>query len=174
MSPATPPPPSPQSSVLDQVARILSILSDHGFAVAVLVTLEALRSRRSIMDVAARLAVVGVPIIIVNTVAKRLVGRARPETAHDTPALVRRPSSSSFPSGHTLASATAAIALPLSSGGQGAALTGAAIVGWSRVRLGAHHTSDVIGGLLIGAGLGFALRPVVRAVDRECNRHRAR
>ena len=163
-----------RTTVADQVAQVLSILSDHGFAVAVLVAIEALRSRRSVLDVAGRLAVVGVPILIVNTVAKRLVGRDRPDTAHETPTLVRRPSSSSFPSGHTLASATAAVALPSSRAGQGAALSGAALVGWSRVRLGAHHTSDVLGGLLMGVGLGVVLRPAVRAFDRECNRRRRR
>jgi len=75
---------------------------------------------------------------------------------------VREPTSSSFPSGHTLAAFTTAVVLA-DSPAQAVAFIGfAAVVGASRIQLGAHHASDVAGGALIGAGLGALLRSTNR------------
>jgi len=150
----------------DATAVGLSAASDHGAIVAVLVLADTLlRRRRSLWTAAGLLATVGIPVVAVNASLKRMVDRRRPEHASAPGALVlRQPSSSSFPSGHTLAVTTAAVALPSSRAGQVAALAGAGAVGWSRLRVGAHHPSDVLGGMAIGGLLGLALRGLAQGL----------
>jgi membrane-associated phospholipid phosphatase len=103
---------------------------------------------------------------IANVPAKLLFRRRRPH-AQDSPALIRMPGSSSFPSGHTasaFAFATgvsaeqpllAPVLVPL-----------AAAVGYSRVHTGVHHPSDVAAGALIGIGSALLAGRLLRA--REC------
>ena len=149
------------------LAGFISFLADHGMIVALVAALDVVRGKRTLAQATARLAAVGIPIVVVTSVSKRLVDRARPEPTGSAPPLVRTPTSSSFPSGHTLAAATSAVALPTSPLGfvlGGANLAG---VGWSRLHLGAHHRSDVVGGAAIGLALGLALRPILTAIDRN-------
>ena len=137
---------------VDAVAVGLSAIADHGAIVAAAVLADTVVRRRSLWRAAELLALVGIPVVAVNAAIKRLVDRQRPDHAAEPGSpVLRRPSSSSFPSGHTLAVTTAAVALV-------AGLVGAGAVGWSRLRVGAHHPGDVVGGILIGALLGWALR----------------
>jgi undecaprenyl-diphosphatase len=77
---------------------------------------------------------------------------------------VRPPSSSSFPSGHTLAAFCTAFVLADSDAQTAANVGLAAAVAASRVHLRAHHPTDVIGGAAIGSVLGLGLRPLVNLV----------
>lgn len=96
---------------------------------------------------------------LIDVVLKAAVGRARPHFAHP----VATAPGGSFPSGHAFTATLAAgvlllWALPLlSPGGRIAAWIGAAVVplavGVSRVALGVHWLSDVVGGWVLGAGL---------------------
>jgi len=93
---------------------------------------------------------------------KRAVERQRPDE-HLT-AAVRAPSSSSFPSGHTLAAFCTAFILADTDAGTAANVGFATAVAASRVHLRAHHPTDVLGGAAIGSVLGLGLRPVVDVV----------
>jgi undecaprenyl-diphosphatase len=161
-----------ESSRVDLAATVVSGVADHGAIVALLALCEGLIRGRSLRCIAATLAAVGIPIVTVNTALKRLVDRPRPLGAEHAPTGLRRPTSSSFPSGHTLASATAAVALPSTQIGLAGGLVGTALVGWSRLRIGAHHPSDVAGGAIVGILLGLVLRPGVRSVRRSCETKR--
>ena len=144
-------------------------MADHGAIVALVVLVDTLVHRRPLRCAVGLLAIVGLPVSVLNAVMKRLVGRQRPASAVEPgSAVLRQPSSSSFPSGHTLAVTTAAVALPTSATGQVVALTGAGAVGWSRLHVGAHHPGDVAGGLLIGGALGLALRGLAQGCLRRC------
>ena len=155
------------ASPLDRVARGISIVADYGFGVAVAESIAVLRKKRSPLAAARRLAVVGISVAVVNYALKQLVSRPRPEGAATPHGFVRLPSSPSFPSGHTLAATTAAVALSDTLTGATFGVAGAGLVGWSRLRLRAHHGSDVIGGVVIGAILGLACRIVLSRLDRE-------
>ena len=72
---------------------------------------------------------------------------------------MRTPTSSSFPSGHTLAAFCTAFVLADSDAGTAANVGFATAVAASRVHLRAHHPTDVIGGAVIGSVLGLGLRP---------------
>jgi undecaprenyl-diphosphatase len=93
---------------------------------------------------------------------KRTVARVRPSVRHRHAGLVGDPDRFSFPSGHATASMAVALsygavfpdwAVPL------AAL--AALVGFSRVRLGVHYPSDVLIGQLIAGATAAGVRAVL-------------
>lgn len=152
----------------DVGAALLSNLSDHGFVWVVLAGAKARRAgpvrRRALWT----LACAGVASFSVNRTVKQVVGRSRPGGAVGAAGAsrggalpVRQPTSSSFPSGHTLAAFCTAIAL-----GEGplettAMLGFASAVAASRVHLRAHHPSDVLGGAAIGSATGVAVRALL-------------
>jgi len=106
---------------------------------------------------------------IVDNVAKDIVARARPAVADAAFAV----STYSYPSGHAAFSALVfgvlATALcvrrPLRERRYaiGVALVFAALVGASRVLLGVHWASDVLGGWMLGAGGALVATAVLRA-----------
>jgi membrane-associated phospholipid phosphatase len=105
------------------------------------------------------MGVLGAESIIVNGGIKSLFHRPRPEWDQDRPLHLRRPKTSSFPSGHSSSAVTAAILLTDSN----SALTPlwwtiAGVVAVSRVHVKIHHVSDVIGGLAVGTAIGLTAR----------------
>lgn len=97
--------------------------------------------------------------VLVNVGLKRLFGRVRPDHVTEHPHGLRRPRTSSFPSGHASGGACAAVLLERDHGpvaGTAAAALAAAVA-WSRVHVGAHHASDVAGGAATGVVMGLLL-----------------
>ncbi|MGH9088153.1 MAG: phosphatase PAP2 family protein [Acidimicrobiales bacterium] len=149
----------------DAAALVLSNMADYGFAWAVLAAFEGRHPGPARRRAVRALAVAGITSAAVNMGAKRLVHRQRPETSTGAAARailpVRRPRSSSFPSGHTLAAFCTAVTLPQGPGEVAACLALAAAIAASRVHLRAHHASDVVGGAVIGTTVGLAARRLV-------------
>ncbi len=146
----------------DRAATIVSNLADYGY---VWVALAAFKGRRRGPDrrrAIVALGVAGVSSLVVSRVVKAAVERQRPEDHLD--ASVRTPSTSSFPSGHTLAAFCTAFVLGDSDAETAATVCFASAVAASRVHLRAHHPTDVLGGAVIGSVLGLGLRPVVDLV----------
>lgn len=139
----------------DRVFYTASALGDFGLIWVVYALLRALRDTRGDERAAIRaIAATGIESVLVNVLLKAIFARTRPVEQPDHPLPVRQPLSSSFPSGH----ATAAFcgATLLSEGDPLAPLyfATAATVAASRVYVGMHHASDVVGGVAVGLTLG--------------------
>jgi undecaprenyl-diphosphatase len=147
---------------IDRVAAVVSNLADYGFIWVLLAGLKARRRGPDRRRAVVALAAAGFSSLLVSQAVKAAVERQRPEDHLD--AGVRTPSSSSFPSGHTLAAFCTAFVLGDSEAGTVANVGFAVAVAASRVHLRAHHPTDVIGGAAIGTVLGLGLRPIVDVV----------
>ena len=87
-----------------------------------------------------------------NYAVKLAVGRERPAAAD---AMIRLPSSSSFPSSHAAMSTAAAIVLSQARPQLAPVWAGlAAAMCLSRLYVGAHHAGDVVAGAALGAVAG--------------------
>jgi undecaprenyl-diphosphatase len=147
---------------LDRTAAVISNLADYGLIWVLLAGVKARRPGADRRRAVVALATAGFSSLIVSRMVKSAVERQRPEDHLD--ATVRTPTSSSFPSGHTLAAFCTAFVLGDSEAGTAANVGFAAAVAASRVHLRAHHPTDVIGGAAIGSVLGLGLRPIVDVV----------
>lgn len=110
----------------------------------------------------------GIESLVVNQGLKRLFKRPRPTTHGDPRYPVRRPSTSSFPSGHSSAAAFTAALLTGWDGTRTAPLWWglASVVGTSRAFVRIHWASDVVAGMATGAVLGVGARTVLRRLGR--------
>ncbi len=131
----------------------------------VFVALAAWQYYRRSLRLALFVLVTGVASSLLNTVVKSLVDRPRPQLAHP----VATAAGSSFPSGHAQAAIVGCaivllVVLPVAHPrlrpwllGAGALI--ALVIGFSRLALGVHFLSDVIGGYLLGVlwTLGLAM-----------------
>jgi membrane-associated phospholipid phosphatase len=102
--------------------------------------------------------VLGAESALVNGPVKSLFRRHRPAWEQERPRRLRRPRTSSFPSGHASAAFTAAGVLS-----QGDPLWPlyyalAGVVASSRVYVKIHHPSDVVAGALLGVVLARLVR----------------
>lgn len=119
--------------------------------------IRAIGSMDRLREAALLSAVLAVESLVVNQGIKRLFRRERPTAAGDDRFSVRRPSTSSFPSGHATSAVCAAMVLTAFSGGPVSAVWWclAGVIAASRVVVRIHHASDVIAGLFVGACLGM-------------------
>jgi undecaprenyl-diphosphatase len=156
---------------VDRMAALVSNLADYGLVWILLALWKGRRRGPRRRRAAVSLGAAGVSSLLVVQASKTVVSRRRP--GDHLEARVRTPTSSSFPSGHTLAAFCTAIVLP-EPGSEAAGFVGFAVaVAVSRVHLRAHHPSDVLGGAVIGSVLGLGLRPLVHAVTPGNSRRRA-
>ena len=138
----------------DRIFYGASSLADHSL---VWLIFGALRGLRSEHDFAAAVRV-GVGVFaesaLVNVGIKSLFRRTRPPWDVERPLPLRRPRTSSFPSGHATAAFTAAALLADDDPLWPLYYAVAVVVSASRVHVRIHHASDVLGGVAIGAVLG--------------------
>jgi undecaprenyl-diphosphatase len=143
---------------LDAVMYPVSSSADHSLLWFIIGT--GLSIRRGDLRFATRFAAaMGLESALTNGPVKSLFRRARPAphaAEGPLPFGMRRPITSSFPSGHATAAFTAAVLLADRHPGPWYAL--AAVVAGSRVYVGMHHASDVVVGAGFGLAFGHALR----------------
>jgi undecaprenyl-diphosphatase len=146
---------------VDRVLYSLSELGDFSLiwhiASAAIAVGGGERGERRALRLSTALAVESV---LVNGVLKSFTRRSRPEIATERPHTLRTPRTSSFPSGHASSAACATVLLCDGAGPveRVAWTTLATLVAASRVHVRIHHASDVVGGVVVGAALGIAVR----------------
>ena len=102
----------------------------------------------------AALAALAIGALITNVALKNIIARIRPyEVVEGLKLLIEPQSDFSFPSGHTCASIGAALGIPL--------VMLAVLISLSRLYVGVHYPTDVLGGAVVGA---FAAWGAVRIV----------
>ncbi|MEP1124123.1 MAG: phosphatase PAP2 family protein [Ilumatobacter sp.] len=125
-------------------------------------------SERKPKRVVAFAALIGVESLVVNQGVKRMFKRSRPTVAGETGLAVRRPSTSSFPSGHASAATFAAAMLAPRVGRpfSAAVVAAAVVVAISRAYVRIHHASDVVAGVVTGSLIVAATRRLVKRFGR--------
>lgn len=151
---------SRQSAVADAV---MVLITQYGVPVAVLVVAIQWWSKAERLAVRHAALSAGCSFLLglaVNQVILMFVHRARPYDSGLTRLLIEPSADWSFPSDH--ATATVAVAASFLFAGltaRAAILAALAIlVCWSRVYVGTHFVSDVLGGALTGVAAAFVIR----------------
>ena len=135
--------------------KIVTLFGDDGiFWIALGLLLVVFRRTRK--DGTAMLIAIVTGFIVGNMVLKNAVGRIRPYDVNLlVPVVVEHLSDYSFPSGHTMASLGAALALFYREKKAGIpAVVLAVLIMVSRLHLYVHYPSDVLGGLIVGTIAG--------------------
>lgn len=146
--------------VPDKVFYAASALGDFSLIWHLIGTARALRSEQE-EKASLRLAVsLGVESVVVNWGVKSLFRRARPDWEQHRPRTLRKPRTSSFPSGHASSGFLAASLLASRSRTPVAWYALAGVVAASRVHVRIHHASDVVGGAVLGLAAGRLVRRV--------------
>lgn len=158
---------------LNALALLLTAVSDGG-RIWILLGLALLAFPKTRKAGAAVLAALLIGLILGNGVLKPLVGRARPFELQELELLIPKPGDASFPSGHTMSSFAAAVALLWHHRKTGAVALGlATLVALSRLYLQVHFLTDVLAGMALGALFGvagaLAVDGVVRAWQKRKN-----
>ena len=150
-----------RTEALDRLFYGLSSAADHGLLWHAVGAVRAAHRREP--KYALRFsAVLGAESLVTNGLVKSLFRRVRPREHFDNddplPYGMRRPITSSFPSGHAATAFMCASVLAHGRRSGPAWFTLAALVGFSRVYVRMHHASDVVAGAALGLALGRAAR----------------
>ncbi|HEX2701432.1 MAG TPA: phosphatase PAP2 family protein [Acidimicrobiales bacterium] len=138
----------------DRIFYGASAVFDHSVGWLILGALRGLRSEHEWTAAVRVGAGVFVESGLVNFGIKSLFRRSRPPWEVDRPLPLRRPRTSSFPSGHATAAFTAAALLADDDPLWPLYYALAVVVSTSRAYVRIHHPSDVLGGIAVGIVLG--------------------
>lgn len=146
-----------RNGFLDPFFKTITHLGDAGiFWIILTAVLLCFRKTRR-AGVYSALALFG-SVILNNMILKPLVARVRPyEVIDGLTLIVDRAKDYSFPSGHTAASFASAVAMcrQLKKPYGVLLLILAALIAFSRIYVGIHYPTDVLGGLISGVFLGI-------------------
>jgi undecaprenyl-diphosphatase len=156
---------------LDRMMYAASELGDFSLIWHLVSTTRALGPDRRLMHAVRVAAVLGAESALVNGPVKSLFRRHRPAWEQERPRRLRRPRTSSFPSGHASSAFTAAGLLSQDDPLWPLYYAIAGVVASSRVYVKIHHPSDVVAGALVGIALARVVRrvwPMPSPPRREC------
>ena len=153
---------------LDWLMPFVSGLSNHGEVWILFAAILLLLRRQRKYGLSAACALT-LDLIVCNMVLKPLVGRVRPFAFRlGLPLLVPPPGDASFPSGHT--AAAFAVVFALRTAGSPLwlpALALAVVTAFSRLYLYVHWPTDILGGILLGAAVGWAGAKLAEALLKK-------
>ena len=147
--------------LLDTVMPVITLLGDAGIFWIALAALFLFIPKYRKMGLSMGVALM-MGLVICNMILKPWVGRIRPydyqwEVFQKTiPLLIERQHDFAFPSGHTIASFEAAVAILIRNKKLGVpAMILAVLNAFSRLYLYVHYPTDVIASVILGTGLAF-------------------
>ena len=139
------------------VFSIASAVGDFGLLWHIIGLLRSIGSMDRLGQALFFSLMIGIESLILNQGIKRLFRRTRPTERGDERFALRKPRTSSFPSGHASSAFFSALVLTYFTTWPWAFLfyTFALIIATSRVGVRIHHASDVIGGAIAGTLMGI-------------------
>ena len=143
---------------LDRLMYSASELGDFSLIWQLVSSTRALGPDRQLIHAVRVAAILGAESALVNGPVKNMFRRHRPAWEQERPRKLRRPRTSSFPSGHASAAFTAAGLLSQNDPLWPAYYAIAAVVASSRVYVKIHHPSDVVAGAIVGIALARLAR----------------
>lgn len=146
----------------DAAMRVASRLGDYGtvWLIAAYVMLCFRSQRRAALEMLLSLAVES---LLCCVLLKPFIRRKRPfEKTRKVRPLIEPPQDRSFPSGHTASAAAAASLFLSGSSFRVPALLLALLIAASRLYLGVHYLTDVLGGAAAGIASAFAGRRLMK------------
>ena len=152
--------------VADRVFYAASELGDFGLIWVILATVKGLRKGDDLAGALRMIGLMGAESMLVNGVIKSFFRRTRPPWEVERPLRVRRPLTSSFPSGHATSATSAAMVLSEDDELWPLYVAIAVVTATSRIHVKIHHASDVAAGVALGAVLGVIGRRLLPAVPR--------
>lgn len=147
--------------VADRVFYSLSEAANHSILWHTATWLPVILGRRSAKQAVGLSLALGIESGLVNGVIKQFFRRERPVVTEERPHGLRKPKTSSFPSGHATSAVCAAI-LMSRPGTKRYWFPLAGAVATSRAYVRIHHASDVIGGIGVGVVLGLVAKAALR------------
>ncbi|MCD7882412.1 MAG: phosphatase PAP2 family protein [Lachnospiraceae bacterium] len=150
-----------RNPILDPIFIAITHLGDKGiFWIILTVILLSIKKTRT-AGICSACALLG-SFLINNLLLKNLFNRIRPyEVIEGLTCLIQPATDASFPSGHTGASFASAVAIcrqvPRKYGIL--LLVLASLIAFSRLYVGIHYPTDVLGGLVTGIALGILAGP---------------
>ena len=145
---------------IDRLMYAASELGDFSLIWHLVSATRALAPDRRLAHAVRVAVVLGVESGLVNGPVKSLFRRHRPAWEQERPRRLRRPRTTSFPSGHASAAFTAAGVLAQNDPLAPLYYAIGAVVAGSRVYVKIHHPSDVVAGALVGIVLARVARKV--------------
>jgi membrane-associated phospholipid phosphatase len=144
--------------LLDKVMYAASEVGDFSLVWHLIGTARALAPDRGPVHAVRLSGLLGVESLLVNGLVKSAFRRRRPPWDQERPHQLRRPRTSSFPSGHASSAALAVGVLAQRDPLWPVYAVVGATVASSRVYVKVHHPSDVVAGALLGALLAVVAR----------------
>lgn len=153
---------------LNSIFMFITRLGDKGFFWAALAVILMINKRTRPVGAACAAALL-LSVVINNYLLKNLVRRARPFDTIAGLTSLRTPHDFSFPSGHTGSSVAAAVTLFLGLPKKYGipALVLAVLISLSRLYIGVHYPTDVLGGAVTGIGIAFLSRTLVDTLSKK-------
>lgn len=155
-----------RNAVANRTFYAASALGDHGLIWHAIGAVRVLSGDRQMAEALRLSAALCVESVFVNVGVKSLFRRTRPVQTTIRPFALRRPLTSSFPSGHATSAFCAAVLLSKAEPRwRPVWYATATVVAASRVHVRIHHTTDVVFGAALGYAIGHLAARVVPLPD---------
>ncbi len=155
-----------RNPILNPVMIFVTTLGNTGIIWIILSLILMVNKKTRRLGITCALSLI-IMLFINNIFIKNLVARTRPyEVIENLTILVSKPSDFSFPSGHTASSFafTTVLLKETKSRWKYASLALAILIALSRLYVGVHYPTDVLGGLILGIAYAFIAVAIIHKV----------